>query len=120
MRVFIALCWSIIRKTSLWHSNDLHHIISMSKFVFKFNNIETFPSLDSGVLNLSLKKFEVHTVCNESVTIIDLKSVSVITETCKSSDSTDLIVSVTNYVFVLFTYLNSFSSFDPCNIRCYI
>lgn len=92
----------------------------MSKFVFKFNNIETFPSLDSGVLNLSLKKFEVHTVCNESVTIIDLKSVSVITETCKSSDSTDLIVSVTNYVFVLFTYLNSFFSFDPCNIRCYI
>ena len=79
-----------------------------------------FQSLDSDVINLCNKKFELHTVRKESVTISDLKSVSFITEICKSGDSTGLIVSTTNYVFVLIAYLNPFYFFDPCNISCYI
>ena len=71
-------------------------------------------------MNLCNRKFELHTVLKESVTNGDLKSVSVITEICKSIDSTGLIVSTTNYVFSLIPYLNSFYFFDPCNISCYM
>ena len=102
----VSLCWSIIRKISLWHSNDLDHIMSMGEIVFKSDNIGTFQSLDSDVINLCNRKFELHTVRKELVTISDLKSVSVITEICKSVDSTDLIVSATNYVFSLIAHLN--------------
>ena len=38
----IPLCWSIIRKISLWHSNDLDHINSMSEVTYKSHNIDTF------------------------------------------------------------------------------
>ena len=59
----------------------------MGEILFKSHNIGTFQSLDSDVLNLCNKKFELHTVRKESVTTNDLKSVSVITEICKSVDS---------------------------------
>ena len=91
----------------------------MGEILFKSHNIGTFQSLDSGVLNLCNKKFELHTVQKELV-ISDLKSVSFITEICKSVDSTGLIVSIRNYVFALILYLNSFYFFDPCNSSCYI
>ena len=93
----ISLCWSVLRKMSLWYSNDLDHIISMGEIILKSHNIGTFQSLDSYVLNLCNKKFELHIVRKESVTISDLKSVSVITEICRSVDSTGLIVSIRNY-----------------------
>ena len=80
--------------------------MSMGEIVFKSDNIGTFQSLDSDVINLCNRKFELHTVRKELVTISDLKSVSVITEICKSVDSTDLIVSATNYVFSLIAHLN--------------
>ena len=86
----------------------------------KPHNIGLFQSLDGDVINLRNRKFELHTVRKVSVTISDLKSVSFITEICKSGDSTGLIVSTTNYVFVLIAYLNPFYFFDPCNISCYI
>ena len=116
----VSLCWSIISKISLWHSNDLDHIMSMGEIMFKSHNIGTFQSLDSDVINLCNRNFELHTVRKESVTISDLKCVSVITETGKLVDSTHLIVHTTNYVFALIAYLNSFHFFDPCNISCYI
>ena len=116
----VSLCWSIIRKISLCHSNDVDHVLSMGEIVFKSHNIGTFQSLDSDAINLCNRKFELHTVHKESITISDLKNVSVITEICKSIDSTGLIVSTTNYVFALIAYFNSFYFFDPCNISCYI
>ena len=64
--------------------------------------------------------FELHTVRKKSVTISDLKSVSVITKICKSVDSTGFIGSTTNHVFAIIVYLISFYFFDPCNISCYI
>ena len=51
----------------------------MGEILFKSHNIGTFQSLDSDVLNLCNKKFELHIVRKKSVTISDLKSVSVIT-----------------------------------------
>ena len=72
----------------------------MDEIVLKSHNIGTFQSLDSEVINLCNRKFELHTVRKESVAISDL-SVSVITEICKSVDSTGLIVSTTNYVYAL-------------------
>ena len=116
----VSLFWSIIRKISLWHSNDLDHIMSMGEIAFKSHNISTFQLLDSDVINLCNRNFELHTVCKESVTIKDLKSVSVITEICKSANSTGLIVSTTNYIFALIAYLHSIYFSDPCNINCYI
>ena len=47
----------------------------MSEVLFKSNNIDTFQSLDSDVINLFIRKFELHTVRKESVTISDLKCV---------------------------------------------
>lgn len=38
----ISLRWSIIRKISLLHSNDLDRIICMGEIVFKSHNIGTF------------------------------------------------------------------------------
>ena len=58
----------------------------MGEILFKSHNIGTFQSLDGDVLNVCNKKFELHTVRKESVTISDLKIVSVITEICKSID----------------------------------
>ena len=94
--------------------------MSMGEIVFKSHNISTFQLLDSDVINLCNRNFELHTVCKESVTIKDLKSVSVITEICKSANSTGLIVSTTNYIFALIAYLHSIYFSDPCNINCYI
>ena len=82
--------------------------MSMDETVLKSHNIGTFQSLDSEVINLCNRKFELHTVRKESVAISDLKSVSVITEICESVDSTGLIVSTTNYVFALIASQNSF------------
>ena len=76
----VSLCWSIIRKISLCHSNDVDHVLSMGEIVFKSHNIGTFQSLDSDAINLCNRKFELHTVHKESITISDLKNVSVITE----------------------------------------
>ena len=90
----------------------------MGEILFKSHNIGTFQSLDSDVL--CNKKFELHTVRKESVTISNVKSVSVITEICKSVDNTGLIVSIRSNVFALISYLNSFYFFDPSNISCYI
>ena len=92
----------------------------MSEVVFEFHNIDTFQSFDSNVLNLFNRKIELHTANKESITVSNLKSVSLITEICKSGDSTCLIVSVINSVFALTPYLNSFYFFDPCIISCYI
>ena len=88
----------------------------MSEVVFKSHNTDTIQSLDSDIINLFNRKFELHTVRKESVTISDLKSVSVITEICTSVDSAGLTVSITNYVFALLPYLNSFYFFDPRHI----
>ena len=40
----VSLCWSIIWKISLWHSNDLDHIMSVDGIVFKSHNTGTFQS----------------------------------------------------------------------------
>ena len=100
----VSLCWSIIRKISLWHSNDLDHIMPMGEAVFKYHNIGTFPSFYDDVINSCNRKFELHIVCKESVTISDLNGVFVITEICESVDNTGLMVSTTNYVFALIAY----------------
>ena len=47
----------------------------MSEVLFKSHNIDTFQSLDSDVINLFIRKFELDTVRKESVTISDLKCV---------------------------------------------
>lgn len=47
----------------------------MSEVLFKSNNIDTFQSLDSDVINLFIRKFELDTVRKESVTISDLMCV---------------------------------------------
>ena len=106
-------CWSIIRKIYLWHSNDLNHIVSIGEIPFKSHNIATFHSLDSDVINLCNRKFKLHRFPKKSVIIIDLKSVSVIKEICKSVDSTILIVSTTTYALALISYLNSIYFFEP-------
>ena len=101
-------------------SSYLDHIISMSEVVFKSDDVDTFQSLDSDVINLCNRKFGLYTVCKESIALGDLKSVSVISEICNSVNSTGLIVSMRNYVFALIPYLKSFYFFKPCNISCSI
>ena len=73
--------------------------MSMGEIGFKSCNIGPFQSLDSDVINLCNRKFELHTLPKESVTISYLKGVSAITKICESVDSRGLIVSATNLYF---------------------
>ena len=92
--------------------------MSLDEVVFKSHNIDTYQLVDSVIINLCSRKFELLTVCKESVTISDLKSVSLITEIFKSVDSTVLIVFIAIYVFAIIRHSNSFYFFDPCYISC--
>lgn len=92
--------------------------MSLAEDVFKSHNIDTYQSLDSAIINLCSRKFELLTVCKESVTIRDLKSVSLTTEIFKSVNSAGLIAFVTIYVFAIIRHSNSFYFFDPCYISC--